>query len=53
SAVTIATTWLPNPTIVTTVTASQTFSVSSMENTAAPASNPNPDMAKFLNRWKD
>merc|ERR1711939_578933 len=53
SAVTIATTWLPNPTIVTTVTASLTFSVSSMENTAAPASNPNPDMAKFLNRWKD
>jgi len=53
SSVSIATTWLPNPTIVTTVTASQTFSVSSMENTAAPASNPNPDMAKFLNRWKD
>lgn len=39
SAVTIATTWLPTPSIVTTVTASQTFSVSSMENTVCHLSN--------------
>ena len=33
SAYTVATTWMPMPTIVTTVTESQTYSVSSMENT--------------------
>ena len=33
SAYTIAKTFMPNPSIVTTLTASQTFSVSSMENT--------------------
>ncbi|KAK3678435.1 Cell wall synthesis protein kre9 precursor [Recurvomyces mirabilis] len=53
SAYTIATTWMPKPSIATTLTASQTFSVSSMENTAAAQSNPTGDMAKFLNRWKD
>ena len=35
SAVTVATTWLPLPSIVTTMTLSQTFSVSSMENTVS------------------
>ncbi|KAK4904620.1 hypothetical protein LTR28_000919 [Elasticomyces elasticus] len=53
SAYVIATTWLPIPTILKTVTASQTFSVKSMENTAAPAAMPSNDMAKFLARWKD
>ncbi|KAK0363952.1 Cell wall synthesis protein kre9 precursor [Friedmanniomyces endolithicus] len=53
SAFTIATTWMPRPSVATTLTAAQTFSVSSMENTAAAASNPTGDMAKFLARWKD
>ncbi|TKA31360.1 hypothetical protein B0A50_02205 [Salinomyces thailandicus] len=53
SSVSTATTWLPQATILTTMTASQTFKVSSIENTASPVSNPNPDMAKYLNRWKD
>ncbi|KAK5133792.1 hypothetical protein LTR08_007221 [Meristemomyces frigidus] len=53
SAVSIATTWLPIASMVTTMTLSQTFSVSSMENTATPVSNPNSDMAKFLRRWQD
>lgn len=35
SAYTIATTWLPKPTVVTTLTASQTFSVKSIENTVS------------------
>ena len=33
SAFSIASTYLPNPSVLTTLTASQTFSVSSMENT--------------------
>ncbi|KAI9692933.1 MAG: hypothetical protein M1822_004928 [Bathelium mastoideum] len=54
SAFTIAKTALPIPTSpMTTITASNTFSVSSIENTAAPAAAPSDDMAKFLNRWKD
>ncbi|TKA81823.1 hypothetical protein B0A49_00587 [Cryomyces minteri] len=53
SAYTIATTWMARPTMVTTLTLSRTFSVSSRENTAAPASQPTGDMAKFLARWKD
>ncbi|KAF4552856.1 putative cell wall synthesis protein KRE9 [Elsinoe fawcettii] len=58
SAFTVATTYLPVPSIVTTVTAKQTFSVSSIENTAAAASQPvvgggNNAQARFLNRWKD
>ncbi|TKA35090.1 hypothetical protein B0A54_14599 [Friedmanniomyces endolithicus] len=53
SAYTVATTWMPRPSIATTLTAAQTFSVSSMENTAAAASNPTGNMAKFLARWKD
>ncbi|KAK5062031.1 Cell wall synthesis protein kre9 precursor, partial [Cryomyces antarcticus] len=48
SAYTIATTWMARPTMVTTLTLSRTFSVSSRENTAAPASQPTGDMAKFL-----
>ncbi|PNS16339.1 hypothetical protein CAC42_6446 [Sphaceloma murrayae] len=57
SAFTIATTYLPIPSIVTTVTASQTFSVESIENTFAAASQPtaanNNAQQRFLNRWKD
>ena len=53
SSVSIATTWLPKPTVQTTMTQTQTFSVSSMENTAAPQAGPSGDMQKFLNRWKD
>ncbi|KAL5113842.1 Cell wall synthesis protein kre9 precursor [Pleosporales sp. CAS-2024a] len=53
SSVQIATTRLPIPSIVTTVTQSQTFSVSSRENTIAAAAHPTDDMQKFLNRWKD
>ncbi|KAK3114208.1 Cell wall synthesis protein kre9 precursor [Teratosphaeriaceae sp. CCFEE 6253] len=53
SAWTVATTWMPQPSIQTTLTAPQTFSVSSMENTAAAQSHPTGDMAKFLARWKD
>ncbi|KAF2163841.1 hypothetical protein M409DRAFT_56956 [Zasmidium cellare ATCC 36951] len=49
----VATTWVPKPTILTTLTESQTFSVSSIENTAAAQSQPTGDMAKFLARWKD
>ncbi|KAI9815556.1 MAG: hypothetical protein M1827_002690 [Pycnora praestabilis] len=53
SAVIFAKTWLPRPSQVTTLTQSGTFSVSSMENTAAAAAQPSDDMQKFLNRWKD
>ncbi|KAF2271465.1 uncharacterized protein EI97DRAFT_269151 [Westerdykella ornata] len=53
SAFTIATTFLARPTVQTTITQSQTFSISSRENTAAPAPMPTDDMAKFLARWKD
>ncbi|CAO2652834.1 Nn.00g022450.m01.CDS01 [Neocucurbitaria sp. VM-36] len=53
SSVAIATTKLPIPKIQTTLTQSQTYSVSSIENTVAPAPNPTDDMQKFLNRWKD
>ncbi|KAI8931237.1 hypothetical protein NX059_011585 [Plenodomus lindquistii] len=53
SSVRIATTMLPIPSIQTTLTQSQTFSVESRENTVAPAPMPTDDMAKFLNRWKD
>ncbi|KAI9722477.1 MAG: hypothetical protein M1828_004724 [Chrysothrix sp. TS-e1954] len=41
------------PSQVTTVTQTQTYSVSSMENTASPLSMPQDPMQKFLNRWKD
>ncbi|TVY46814.1 Cell wall synthesis protein [Lachnellula occidentalis] len=55
SAVQFATTFLSNPSAVTTLTESQTFSVSSRANTAATQSSPTPsnDMQRFLNRWKD
>nr|OQO23750.1 hypothetical protein B0A51_09252 [Rachicladosporium sp. CCFEE 5018] len=54
SAVVIARTNLPPAQgVVTTLTQSQTFSVVSVENTAAPVAGPTGDMAKFLNRWKD
>ncbi|KAK4499472.1 hypothetical protein PRZ48_009987 [Zasmidium cellare] len=46
----IATTWVAKPTILTTLTESQTFSVSSIENTAAAQAQPTGDMAKFLAR---
>ncbi|KAH8594954.1 hypothetical protein B0O99DRAFT_512995 [Bisporella sp. PMI_857] len=49
----IATTVMGNPTILTTITQAQTFSVSSHANTAAAASQPVDDMQKYLNRWKD
>ncbi|KAI9826315.1 MAG: hypothetical protein M1832_000232 [Thelocarpon impressellum] len=53
SASTVATTWLPPPTIATTITQSPNHSVKSRVNTAAPAAQPSDDMAKFLARWKD
>ncbi|KAJ4310481.1 Cell wall synthesis protein kre9 precursor [Neodidymelliopsis sp. IMI 364377] len=53
SSYTIATTFLPIPSIQTTITQSQTYSVSSRVNTAAAAPDPTDDMQKFLNRWKD
>ncbi|KAI9679676.1 MAG: hypothetical protein M1829_001638 [Trizodia sp. TS-e1964] len=53
SSVTIATTWLPTPRQLTTVTEPQTKSVSSRENPANPAPKPSDDMSKYLNRWKD
>ncbi|KAF2019257.1 hypothetical protein BU24DRAFT_418844 [Aaosphaeria arxii CBS 175.79] len=53
SSVVLATTFLPIPKAQTTITKPQTFSVSSRENTAAPAPMPTDDMAKFLARWKD
>jgi len=53
SSVVIAKTRLPIPKVQTTITQSQTFSVSSRENTVAPAPHATDDMAKFLNRWKD
>ncbi|TVY92983.1 Cell wall synthesis protein [Lachnellula willkommii] len=55
SAVQFASTFMPNPSQVTTLTQSQTFSISSHANTAATQSSPTPsnDMQRFLNRWKD
>ncbi|ORX98111.1 beta-1,6-glucan boisynthesis protein-like protein [Clohesyomyces aquaticus] len=53
SSVVIAKSNLPIPKQQTTVTQSQTFSVSSMENTVAAQPGPSGDMQKFLNRWKD
>ncbi|KAF2636778.1 hypothetical protein P280DRAFT_408362 [Massarina eburnea CBS 473.64] len=55
SSVSVAKSHLPIPSILTTVTQSQTHSVSSMENTIAAASHSEPadDMARFLARWKD
>ncbi|KAF8861347.1 beta-1,6-glucan boisynthesis protein-like protein [Acephala macrosclerotiorum] len=53
SSVSLATTFLPIPSEVMTLTQSNTFSVSSHANTAAAASSPTNDMQRFLNRWKD
>ncbi|KAF2113317.1 beta-1,6-glucan boisynthesis protein-like protein [Lophiotrema nucula] len=53
SSVDIAKSHLPIPKQQTTITQSQTFSVSSMENTVSAAPMPSDDMAKFLARWKD
>ncbi|CAA9961771.1 hypothetical protein PTMSG1_05148 [Pyrenophora teres f. maculata] len=53
SSVEIAKTRLPMPSQRTTLTASQTYSVSSMENTVAAAPHATDDMAKFLRRWED
>jgi hypothetical protein len=69
SSVVLASTYLPIPSVVTTLTQPQTFSVPSHANTvhftvalncadantlqAAPASEPTDDMQRFLNRWKD
>ncbi|KAL1958096.1 hypothetical protein VTO42DRAFT_5136 [Malbranchea cinnamomea] len=49
----IATTFLPTPTVETTVSQPAQLTATSMENTAAPAPQPTDDMEKFLNRWKD
>ncbi|KAF2656866.1 hypothetical protein K491DRAFT_691536 [Lophiostoma macrostomum CBS 122681] len=53
SGFTVAQSFLPIPSIQTTITQSQTFSVSSRQNTVAAAAMPTDDMAKFLARWKD
>ncbi|KAG0647489.1 Cell wall synthesis KRE9 [Hyphodiscus hymeniophilus] len=53
SSVSLASTFLPIPTIATTITQSGTFSVSSHANTASAAAQPSNDMQRFLNRWKD
>jgi len=66
---TVATTFLPMPSQVTTITQAVTYSVSSRENTvsfprcfltdsnirhkASPAPMPMNDMQRFLNRWRD
>ncbi|KAF2725977.1 hypothetical protein K431DRAFT_280706 [Polychaeton citri CBS 116435] len=53
----IASNWMPPPSILTTITASQTSTVQSIENTVAPVPGPSAsrdaDMAKYLARWKD
>ncbi|WEW57933.1 Cell wall synthesis protein kre9 precursor [Emydomyces testavorans] len=48
----IATTNLPTPTIMTTISRPPK-SVEQMENTAAPADPPKNDMQRFLKRWQD
>lgn len=53
SSVSFYKTYAPIPKQVTTQTMSQTFTVSSVENSATPAAQPKDDMQKFLNRWKD
>ncbi|KAE8151495.1 hypothetical protein BDV25DRAFT_152613 [Aspergillus avenaceus] len=54
SAYDIATTYLSTPSVQTTVSASLTYSVSSVENTASPAPHPHDaKMRRFLERWKD
>ncbi|KFZ09468.1 hypothetical protein V502_08747 [Pseudogymnoascus sp. VKM F-4520 (FW-2644)] len=53
SAVKIATTFLPAATIVTTITQPPTGTAVMHANTAAAQSQPQDDMQKYLNRWKD
>lgn len=54
SAFTIATTYLSTPYQIFTTTDSQTWTTSSMENTASAAAAPTDTaMRKYLNRWKD
>jgi len=53
SSVSFATTFLPSPSIATTLTQPQTYSASSHANTAAAAPQPTDDMQRFLARWKD
>ncbi|OJK03339.1 hypothetical protein ASPACDRAFT_22964 [Aspergillus aculeatus ATCC 16872] len=54
SAYTIATTYLPPATVQVTLSASVTYSVASIENTASPAPHlQDAQMRRFLERWKD
>ncbi|KAJ9301489.1 hypothetical protein DTO271G3_1624 [Paecilomyces variotii] len=53
SAYVVATTFLPEPTVEVTLSASATFSTSSIENTASPAPQPDSDLKRFLRRWQD
>ncbi|KAF7594290.1 hypothetical protein BBP40_009690 [Aspergillus hancockii] len=54
SAYDIATAYLSVPTVQTTVSATLTYSASSIENTASPAPHPHDEkMKRFLERWKD
>ncbi|PYI25434.1 beta-1,6-glucan boisynthesis protein [Aspergillus indologenus CBS 114.80] len=54
SAYTIATTYLPPATVQVTLSASVTYSVASIENTASPAPHlHDAQMRRFLERWKD
>jgi len=53
SSVPTATTFLPIPSVQTTITQSATWSFASHANTAAAQSQPTDDMEKFLARWKD
>ncbi|KAK2774271.1 hypothetical protein FQN53_003709 [Emmonsiellopsis sp. PD_33] len=53
SAFNIAQSFLPRPTIKTTISVMGTFVTTSIENTAAPAPTVDDDMQRFLNRWKD
>ncbi|EER36477.1 beta-1,6-glucan boisynthesis protein [Histoplasma capsulatum var. duboisii H88] len=48
----IAKTYLPPPSVQTTLTAKATFKVASIENTAAPAP-VDDEIQRYLNRWKD
>ncbi|KAK1141361.1 Cell wall synthesis protein kre9 precursor [Aspergillus melleus] len=54
SAYSVATAYLPAPTVQATMSADRTYSVVSIENTASPAPHPeDAEMKKFLARWKD
>ncbi|CAK44833.1 hypothetical protein AnigIFM63309_002309 [Aspergillus niger] len=54
SAYSVATTYLPQATVQMTLSASETYSVISIENTASPAPHAgDTKMKRFLERWKD